>query len=106
MGEDQDEHAIYEEATKCLDLFELYLKSTGVTSSNHETVEELRGRFNLWAAYVGAFAQAKVSLDARLIEHRDIKDMVLELLLMIQKNLRYGKFHHLCLTASARKRTC
>ncbi|RSM04459.1 hypothetical protein CEP52_006828 [Fusarium oligoseptatum] len=58
-----------------------------ITEPRRDIAEELRGRFNLWAAYAGAFAAPKASLDARLVAHSDIKDMVLELLVMVQRNI-------------------
>jgi hypothetical protein len=84
------DQSIYNAATICSDLFELYLESPGAAEPRHDLAEELRGRFNLWAAYVGAFAAPKASLDARLVAHSDIRDMVLELLVMVQKNIRQG----------------
>ncbi|KAH6975803.1 hypothetical protein EDB80DRAFT_740174 [Ilyonectria destructans] len=82
------DQSIYNAASICSNLFGLYLKSRGAAELRHDLAEELRGRFNLWAAYVGAFAAPKASLDARLVAHSDIRVMVLELLVMVQRNIR------------------
>ncbi|RMJ16654.1 hypothetical protein CDV36_003671 [Fusarium kuroshium] len=87
MQQSDLDESIYSAAVTCLDVFDLYLKSPGITEPRRDIAEELRGRFNLWAAYAGAFAAPKASLDARLVAHSDIRDMVLELLVMVQRNI-------------------
>jgi hypothetical protein len=81
---------IYDAARLCSKYFGLILDKSEHGSKRHVVAEELRGRFHLWAAYVGAFAAPKASLDARLNVHTDIKGMVLELLDMLQMNLHWG----------------
>ena len=81
---------IYDAARLCSKYFGLILDKSEHGSKRHVVAEELRGRFHLWAAYVGAFAAPKASLDARLNVHTDIKGMVLELLDMLQVNLHWG----------------
>jgi hypothetical protein len=83
---------IYDTAQLCSKHFEHLLETTDGTGEDYLAIEELRGRFNQWAAYVGAFAVPRASLDARLNPHEDIRDMVLELLSMIQSNLKWGNF--------------
>jgi hypothetical protein len=94
MAMDCAEKSVRGAATLCSDLFKQCIETRGLAVLDHELAEELWGRFNLWAAYVGAFAAPKASLDARLVGHEDIMDMVLELLIMIQQNLRHGRYHH------------
>ncbi|UKZ96464.1 uncharacterized protein TrAFT101_011253 [Trichoderma asperellum] len=89
MDWDEDKDTIYDAAMDCSGLFQQWLESLEPTSSDHEVAEDLRGRFNLWSAYVGAFASPKASFDARLVVHQDIKDMVLELLNMVKQNLKH-----------------
>ena len=90
--EDDGTQRIYDTAVICSNLFEQCVNSSIVPSpkSKDDFATELRGRFNLWAAYVGAFAAPKASLDARLVAHGDIRDMVVDLLVMIQANMRHG----------------
>jgi hypothetical protein len=83
---------IYGAAQRCSKHFQHHLETADGTGEDCLAIEELRGRFNQWAAYVGAFAVPRASLDARLSSHEDIRDMVLELLYMIQSNLKWGDF--------------
>jgi hypothetical protein len=83
---------IYDIAQLCSKHFEHLLETADGTGEDYLAIEELRGRFNQWAAYVGAFAVPRASLDARLAPHEDIRDMVLELLYMIQSNLKWSNF--------------
>ncbi|EXJ93480.1 hypothetical protein A1O1_01872 [Capronia coronata CBS 617.96] len=77
---------IYDACSKCSVLFAEYIKEP--STHNKDEVEELQSRFNLWAAYTGAFAAAGASLDDRLRFHDEIKLMVLKLLSMLQRNLQ------------------
>ena len=81
---------IYNAALRCAILFDdcIGTESKGPVSL---AAEELRSRFNQWAAYIGAFAAPRASLDARLASHSSTKDMVLELLAMVRENLQWGK---------------
>jgi len=81
---------IYEAARLCAKLFKQHLETPDIADKERLVVEDLRGRFDQWAAYVGAFATPKASLDARLGPHGDIKSMVLELLSMVRLNLYWG----------------
>ncbi|RSL71943.1 hypothetical protein CEP54_001049 [Fusarium duplospermum] len=58
-------------------------------------VGELRGEFKTWAAYIGTFAVPRASLDARLVSHSDIKDMVLDLLVVLEQNLKWARENQL-----------
>lgn len=82
---------IYDAASLCSKSFAHHLETEGA-ASNYLEIEELSARFNQWAAYVGAFAMPRASLDARLAPYEDIRDMVLELLYMIQDNLTWSKY--------------
>lgn len=81
---------IYDAAQLCSKHFEHHLKATSCVGDDYLAMEELWGRFNQWVAYVGVFAVPRASLDARLASHAEIRNMVLELLYMIQTNLICG----------------
>ena len=81
---------IYHASRMCSGLFDECIDEMHNSSESYLIVEELRGRFRRWAAYVGAFAVPKASLDARLASHETIKEMVLDLIYMLQQNLRWG----------------
>ncbi|KAK1237857.1 hypothetical protein MKX08_002436 [Trichoderma sp. CBMAI-0020] len=86
---DESSESIYDAAQLCSKHFECQLWVAYCTmGGNYTEIRELRGRFNEWAAGVGAFAEPRVSLDARLSPHARIKDMVLEQLAMLRNNLR------------------
>ncbi|KAE8441484.1 hypothetical protein EG329_004908 [Mollisiaceae sp. DMI_Dod_QoI] len=87
--EQDTNQTIYDAAQNCSKLFERKLKTTVKASADFVFAEELNGRFHIWAAYVGVFATPKASLDARLASYEDIKDMVFELLDMVQRNLQW-----------------
>ncbi|KAJ2988255.1 hypothetical protein NUW58_g4076 [Xylaria curta] len=77
---------IYDAAQLCSKHFEDHLQTTDDAGDDYLAIEELWGRFNQWAAYAGAFAVPRASLDARLVPHGEIRDMVLELLLNSRDN--------------------
>jgi hypothetical protein len=89
---DHDEDTIYASAGLCSNLLDHILERAKNESESLLLIEELRGRFNLWARYVGVFAAQRASLDARLDPHPDIKDMVIELLDMVRRNLQWGRW--------------
>ena len=81
---------IYDNALLCSTLFDQFMAERGSTSREYRHVEDLRGQFNQWAAYLGAFAAPRSSLDARLGPHPSIRDMVVELLQVIRRNVQWG----------------
>ena len=83
---------IYNTAKLCAERFDNHLQATDGTTKEYLAREELCWRFKQWAAYVGAFAVPKASLDVRLAPHEDIRDRVLELLYMIYANLEWSNF--------------
>lgn len=88
----QDESpTIFNTARLCSDLFERILESTECGRPLFLRVEELRGQFHLWAAYLGVYAVPRASVDARLDGHKKTKNMLLELLEMVQRNLQWGE---------------
>jgi hypothetical protein len=93
MSQD-DMPTIYNAARRCSELFEDILGSTECGTSKYLRAEELRGRFGLWTAYIGVFAAIRASLDARLDGFEKIREMILELVEMTQRNLQWGR--HAC----------
>jgi len=81
---------IYVASRECSDIFENYVDSLPGASQAHETLLELRSLFRQWTAYVGAFAVPKASLDARLQNHGAVREIILDLLFMLQQNLQWG----------------
>jgi hypothetical protein len=57
-------------------------------------MEQMGRSFDLWINYTGALAAVGRSLDDRLRGHIDIKEMVLELLQMLARNLQYSMDRH------------
>ncbi|KAH7153365.1 hypothetical protein EDB81DRAFT_648834, partial [Dactylonectria macrodidyma] len=80
---------IYDTARRCSELFDRIIGSMQNQSPEINSAEELLGRFRLWTSYVGVFAVPRASLDARLKGHTKVKDMVLELLEMLERNLHW-----------------
>lgn len=93
---------IYDVTDSCFDVFErLVSAADGDASLNQaflvldsqspdESPRDMRGfrnNFAFWIDYTGALAPTRASLDARLHGHDEIKEMVMELLEMIQRNL-------------------
>ncbi|KFA48128.1 hypothetical protein S40293_10227, partial [Stachybotrys chartarum IBT 40293] len=63
-------------------------------SGSRWRTDEMERSFNLWIDYTGALAaDISRSLDTRLRAHRDIKEMVIELLQMLARNLEYRRSH-------------
>ena len=71
------------------------VKYGGDYKNNRGTkIEEMERSFNLWINYTGALAAVGRSLDDRLKGHTDIKEMVVELLQMLARNLQYSMYRH------------
>lgn len=83
---------IYHASRTCLALFDEYMADMSLPEQSFALVGELRGEFKTWAAYIGAFAVPRASLDARLVSHSDIRDMVLDLLMVLEQNLKWGSY--------------
>ncbi|UKZ52305.1 hypothetical protein TrVGV298_006080 [Trichoderma virens] len=102
-----DGNEIYDIVIECSNLFEtIILFENGDHSGNqpadashlqpgkNDTTRRTRigqlGRsFDLWINYTGALASIDRSLDNRLRDHSDIKEMVMDLLEMLHRNLCY-----------------
>ncbi|RSM19380.1 hypothetical protein CDV31_001802 [Fusarium ambrosium] len=82
---------IYHASRACLALFDEYMTDMSLSEQSLALVGELRGEFKTWAAYIGSFAVPRASLDARLVSHSDIRDMVLDLLMVLEQNLTWAR---------------
>ncbi|KAK8005654.1 hypothetical protein PG990_011691 [Apiospora arundinis] len=107
--DENDEEAVYEATTACLYLLSTLTSKVDLSDSSQwpeqkasqqhdgfiDSIRNLRLSFNNWIDNTGALAPVVNSaLDARLQGYRDIKDMTLELLQMLSRNLRYlGSLH-------------
>lgn len=87
--------SIYETALSCSEAFVWVIDSAHSKTEWLLFVEELRGRFSVWTAYAGIFASPRARLDTRLYHQPVIRDMVLELLDMIQNNLHWGEYFYI-----------
>ncbi|RSM05459.1 hypothetical protein CEP52_006275 [Fusarium oligoseptatum] len=86
---------IYCASRNCLALFDEYIIDASLPTQSLALVGELRGQFKTWAAYIGAFAVPRASLDARLVSHDDIRDIVLDLLTVLEQNLKWARENQL-----------
>jgi hypothetical protein len=57
-------------------------------SGERDAINRQERSFDLWIKYTGALAMVGVSLDDRLRDHTEIKEMVVELLHMVARNLQ------------------
>ena len=79
---------IHDHADACVELFNRYLRDT--LSVSKDLAEEQRARFSIWASNVGVFANVRASLDYRLRDDPDIQNMIVELLVVIRRNIERG----------------
>ncbi len=61
-----------------------------INEKKKKTVSRLTHSFQLWINYTGALGAVGISLDDRLRGHPDIREMVVDLLRMLMRNLEYG----------------
>ncbi len=55
---------------------------------SRDSVEDQLVRFKLWAANIGAFAGSHTSLDYRLRDSSDIRDIILQLLQVLRRSIK------------------
>ena len=97
---------IYDVSDACFDVLERLVSATDADSSPEQAlvvfdsatsdesprdIRGLRNSFAFWIDYTGALAPVGASLDDRLQGHDEIKEMVVELLEMVERNLRHCK---------------
>ena len=69
---------------------QLFRSRNSKDDSVSPAVREQFARFKVWAENVGAHRTGRVSLDHRLREAADVKEMVIELLIDLNEALRDG----------------
>jgi len=85
---------IFKAATLCRQRFEEYLQQQRLYQ---EQVADLQRQFLTWANFLGVFAPVKICLDTRLADAPDIKELVISMLTVLERNLKRGigsQFHH------------
>ncbi|KAK6348438.1 hypothetical protein TWF718_006232 [Orbilia javanica] len=80
---------IYDLAGECEGLFGDLLSVLSRTSEKDcRIVQEHQQRFERWSGYLGVFAAPQASLDSRLKSTPDIRDLVVQLLEVLKRNIR------------------
>jgi dynamin-binding protein len=82
---------IFELSVQCERLFTEQIKELTAKSRMNDAaiLSELSQRFAAWAAFLGVFAESKVCLDRRLRRHVEIREQVLRLLDIMERNLTF-----------------
>jgi hypothetical protein len=89
MSLDSAEHAIYQLATECNSLFQQALLNE--SAPTYRPLLEYHQRFELWCGYLGVLAQPEFSLDRRVQFNEDVRQNILDLLLLIRTSLSRGR---------------
>lgn len=105
-----DNSTIADHAQACAERFNVLASSSSSPGSlSPPAFEDQLARFRIWAANVGAFAEAHGSLDYRLRESPKIKKMMQQLLIGLERKLQRGRciiYFSLCLTSGACSDCC
>ncbi|KAI0891513.1 hypothetical protein F4806DRAFT_482815 [Annulohypoxylon nitens] len=83
----KEEKGIAALAIYCQNLFHRSLITPWLTTMGLR-LEETRQKFNAWVSYLGVLATGHASLEHRLRFSTEIRDMVMELLCLLERNLR------------------
>ncbi|KAM0549948.1 hypothetical protein ACHAPJ_009195 [Fusarium lateritium] len=83
----QETQDIYSQALKCKTLFITYTSSPRIFVKE---VTECQRRFLTWASFLGVFAKESVCLDRRLQYDPEIKELVLSMIWVLDRNLQRG----------------
>lgn len=102
-GSRAPEEPIFELASDCDDLIQSCLELTSRGDDGHikDLVDSYERRFAAWWEYLGVFAETKANLDSRLRHHTHVRDLVLRLLIVLRRNLRFREFILLCLVQTS-----
>ena len=94
LGSRPQEEPIFELASDCDDLIQSCLEFTSRGDDGHikDLVDSYERRFAAWWEYLGVFAETKANLDRRLRHHTQVRDLVLRLLVILRRNLRFREF--------------
>lgn len=86
--DDGDDNMLYNLACDCESLFTAYpANHNAKTPSLTDLVVEYQQRFSIWASNLGLFARKSQSLDTRLQNHADIRDIVARSLDILRRSL-------------------
>ncbi|KAI1752132.1 hypothetical protein F4782DRAFT_502146 [Xylaria castorea] len=80
-------------ARHCGELFQKLLSTLvghGGIGTHYRTVRDYSQRFELWAGFIGVFANGGASLDNRLRFYPEVRDLVLRMLKLLERNLSHG----------------
>jgi hypothetical protein len=83
---------IFDLANICEDLFSRYADPNLALPEPKARADLQQQRFEVWASYLGVFARYDVSLDRRLEYSEEIRDLVMQLLSLMRRNLDFGMF--------------
>jgi hypothetical protein len=83
-------HQIYKLSEQCEGLFESLLIAIYRSNEQYQVVQAHHGRFERWTGYLGVFAANSASLDTRLESSPEIRDVVIRLLEIIERNIQHG----------------
>lgn len=89
---EEDEHRIYLSAQHCEELFQRVLDALAKDDAQRKHYRLLRDfhqRYGLWVRSIGVFADQNVSLDRRLESFPTLRNLVLQLLKLVEKNLSH-----------------
>lgn len=93
LNTDDDDKRIYNSALDCGTLFENLLTQFAQNNGQHyATLRDHHLRFEHWQEFVGALATEQASLDHRLKPYTEVRDLVLQMLQMLDSNLRHGRW--------------
>ncbi|KAI1108028.1 hypothetical protein F5Y14DRAFT_141749 [Nemania sp. NC0429] len=96
-AEDDDGEGIFHLADECdrhlfptlLDILGRYQDEERGTK-RYRLVNDCHQRFELWAHYIGVFANQSISLDNRLRPFQTVRNLILRLLGLLRSNLEHG----------------
>ncbi|TRX94161.1 hypothetical protein FHL15_004929 [Xylaria flabelliformis] len=83
---------LFDWARRCEELFQKLLSTLvccGGIGTHHRTLRDYSQRFALWAGFIGVFADGGASLDNRLRFYPDVRNLVLKMLKLLQRNLSH-----------------
>ncbi|KAB5536166.1 CHAT domain-containing protein [Coniochaeta sp. 2T2.1] len=78
----------------CRDLFLKCIEQRQRSSSTQSRAELQRQRFHVWASYLGVFASDNAALDKRLECSDEVRNLVIQLLSLMERNLRFVAYAH------------
>ncbi|KAI0857486.1 hypothetical protein F4860DRAFT_357228 [Xylaria cubensis] len=91
-AEENEGQEISDWARRCEELFQK-LQSTlvghGGIGTHHRTLRDYSQRFELWAGFIGVFADGGASLDNRLRFYPEVRNLVLKMLRLLERNLSH-----------------